>query len=208
MPTVLRLVRAATAAAILIALTYQLVRSLQDTDLGVVSFFSYFTVLSNVGAAAVLAVLAVRPELSTDPRFVPVRGAITLCMGITFVVYNALLAPASADVGLTARWVDVVVHVVGPLIVVLDWVVDPPGLRLSARVVAGWLVFPAVYFAYSLIRGPIVDWYPYPFLDPNEHSYLVIAVYAVVILAVFVLVALVLRWWAGRRVLRPAQIIP
>jgi hypothetical protein len=26
-------------------------------------------------------------------------------------VYNVLLAPESADVGLTARWVDVVVHV-------------------------------------------------------------------------------------------------
>ena len=43
MPLVLRLVRAAMAAAIVVALTYQLVRSLQHTDLGVVSFFSYFT---------------------------------------------------------------------------------------------------------------------------------------------------------------------
>jgi len=196
------------AAAIVIALTYQLVRSLQDTDLGVVSFFSYFTVLSNVGAAVVLAVLAVRPDLGTDARFVPVRGAITLYMTITFLVYNLLLAPASADVGLTANWVDLVVHVVGPLVVILDWVVDPPGQRPPGRVVAGWLVFPAVYFAYSLIRGPIVDWYPYPFLDPDEHSYLVIAVYAIVILALFVLVALALRWWAGRRALRPAQIAP
>ena len=63
MPTVLRLVRAGMAAAIAVALTYQLVRSLQHTDLGVVSFFSYFTVLSNVGAAVVLAALAVRPDL-------------------------------------------------------------------------------------------------------------------------------------------------
>lgn len=70
------------------------------------------------------------------------------------------------------------------------------------------MIFPAAYFAYSLIRGPIVDWYPYPFLDPNQHSYLVIAVYAIVILAVFVLDALALRWWAGRRALRPAQVMP
>jgi len=208
MPTVLRLVRAVMAAAIVVALTYQLVRTLQHTDLGVVSFFSYFTVLSNVGAAVVLGLLAVRPDLSSDRRFAPVRGAITLYMGITFLVYNVLLAPASADVGLTARWVDTVVHVVGPLVVALDWVVDPPRRWLSNRVVARWMIFPAVYFAYSLIRGPIVDWYPYPFLDPNEHSYLVIAVYAVVILAVFVLVALALRWWAGRRALRPAQVRP
>lgn len=208
MPTVLRSVRATMAAAIVVALTYQLVRALQHTDLGIVSFFSYFTVLSNVGAAVVLAALAVRPDLSSDRRIAPVRGAITLYMSITFLVYNLLLAPASADVGLTARWVDLVVHVVGPLVVALDWVVDPPRRWLSNRDVATWMIFPAVYFAYSLIRGPIVDWYPYPFLDPNQHSYLVIAVYAVVILAVFVLVALALRWWAGRRALRRAQVMP
>jgi len=207
MPMAQRVVRAAMAAAIVVALTYQLVRSLQHSNLGVVSFFSYFTVLSNVAAAVVLAILAVRPELSTDPRFVPVRGAVTLYMTITFLVYTVLLAPASADVGLTAKWVDLVVHFVGPIVVLLDWLVDPPRQSLPLQVVGTWLIFPAVYFAYSLIRGPIVDWYPYPFLDPGQHSYAVIVLYAVVILAVFVLVGLALRWWAGRPV-RRLQAIP
>jgi hypothetical protein len=30
-----------------------------------------------------------------------------------------------------------------------------------------WLAYPLVFCAYSLIRGPIVGWYPYPFLDPD-----------------------------------------
>jgi hypothetical protein len=30
------------------------------------------------------------------------------------------------------------------------------------------LVYPLAYCAYSLLRGPQVDWYPYPFLDPDE----------------------------------------
>jgi hypothetical protein len=207
MPIALRLVRAAMAAAIVIALTYQLVRSLQHTSLSVVSFFSYFTVLSNVAAAVVLASLAVRPDLSSDTRFVPVRGAVTLYMTITFLVYTLLLAPASADVGLTAKWVDLVVHFVGPIVVLLDWLVDPPRQSLPLPVVGTWLIFPAAYFAYSLIRGPIVDWYPYPFLDPGQHGYAVILLYAVVILVVFVLVGLALRWWAGRPV-RRLQTIP
>jgi len=132
---------------------------------------------------------------------------VTLYMTITFLVYTVLLAPASADVGLTAKWVDLVVHFIGPIVVLLDWVVDPPRRWLSLRVIGGWLVFPAVYFAYSLIRGPIADWYPYPFLDPNEHSYAVIVLYAAVILVVFLLVALALRWWAARPV-RRVQTIP
>ena len=28
-----------------------------------------------------------------------------------------------------------------------------------------WLVYPALYGAYTLIRGPVADWYPYPFID-------------------------------------------
>ena len=90
-------------------------------------------------------------------------------MVVTGLVYAVLLAPASADVGLTEPWVDAVVHEVAPVLVLLDWLVDPPGRRLSVRAGrARWLIFPAVYLVYSLVRGPIADWYPYPFLDPDH----------------------------------------
>ena len=29
------------------------------------------------------------------------------------------------------------------------------------------MVYPALYLVYTLIRGTRVDWYPYPFLDPD-----------------------------------------
>jgi hypothetical protein len=88
-------------------------------------------------------------------------------MTMTGVIYAVLLAPASADVGLTAQWVDVIVHEVGPLVVFVDWILAPPERRPVLRDIGAWLVFPVVYVVYSLIRGPIADWYPYPFLDPN-----------------------------------------
>ena len=31
--------------------------------------------------------------------------------------------------------------------------------------------FPLLYVVYSLIRGPFVNWYPYPFLDPRIGGY-------------------------------------
>lgn len=44
---------------------------------------------------------------------------------------------------------------------------------------------------YSLIRGPLVDWYPHPFLDPDEAGgHLGIAAYAVGIAAA----ALIFSW--------------
>ena len=59
---------------------------------------------------------------------------------------------------------------------------------------------PAAYLVYSLIRGPIVDWYPYPFLNPDEvGGYGGVAAYAVGIAALAALGTWVIVW-IGHRV--------
>jgi hypothetical protein len=193
--TVLRVVRAAVAALVVVALAAQFVQGRRDNGLQAENFFSYFTVLSNCAAAVVLAVLAARPSLASAPRFAVARGAVTLYMVVTALVYAALLAPASADVGLTEPWVDAVVHEVAPVLVLLDWLIDPPGRRLSLRQVATWLIFPAVYLVYSLVRGPIADWYPYPFLDPDHSTggYALVGITSAGILVTVIVLAALLR---------------
>jgi len=163
-----------------------------------VNFFSYFTVLSNIVAAAVLIAAAVRPTLLGEGRFQLVRGAATLYMAITGIVYNVLLAPASADVSTNLEWVNVVVHMIGPSFVVVDYALDPPRRRPTVVEAATWLVFPAVWLVYTMVRGPIADWYPYPFLDPDLHGAGEIVVTCLAIFVAFAAIAAVLRWWAGR----------
>jgi uncharacterized membrane protein len=51
---------------------------------------------------------------------------------------------------------------------VVDWLLDPPDRPPRIRRALAWLLYPLVYLAYSLIRGPRVGWYPYPFLDPQR----------------------------------------
>ncbi|WP_280481932.1 Pr6Pr family membrane protein, partial [Nocardia cyriacigeorgica] len=61
--------------------------------------------------------------------------------------------------------------------------------------------------AYTLIRGPVVDWYPYPFLDPREQGYVSLVIGLVVLTGVFALLAVAVvalgglarRWQDGRR---------
>ena len=43
--------------------------------------------------------------------------------------------------------------------------------HISFRTALWWVVYPLTYAAYTLVRGPIVLWYPYPFLDPAQHGY-------------------------------------
>jgi hypothetical protein len=198
---VLRLVRGAMAVAVVVAIATQLDVSADSATFDAVNFFSFFTILSNIAAVVVLVALVVRPALVESDRFTAVRGGATLYMFVTGLVYAVLLKPAVADLGLTESWIDTVVHVLAPIVVVADWVVAPPRTRPSVATAAGWLVFPLAWLAYTLVRAPIVDWYPYPFLDPDESGgYAGVAVACVGIAVLFALLAAGLRWWAGRGV--------
>jgi len=88
-------------------------------------------------------------------------------MGTTGVVYGLLLSGYTAELDTAVIWVNNVVHRIMPVVMVLDWLVDSPRTALTLRRALVWLVFPLAYLAYTLVRGPIVDWYPYPFLDPD-----------------------------------------
>lgn len=122
-------------------------------------------------------------------------------MVITGIVYAVLLA--NADVGLIAAWVNSVLHQVTPVALLADWVFFAPWPRAGGRRASQWLprlAFPLAYFAYSLSRGAVVDWYPYPFLDPRyPGGYGRIAVYAVVLAVVFALLALAVSAIGRRR---------
>lgn len=196
-----RALRLALASLLLVALAAHLAIGLSRNDLGVADFFSFFTILSNAAAVVMLSLLAGRPGRADSARFSLFRGAVTVYMAGTGIVYAVFLAPTGIDVGLTETWVDWSLHVIGPLAVVTDWVVDPPGNGLTNLAPGLWLGFPAVYLAYTLVRGSVVDWYPYPFLDPAQTSgYGGVVAWSGVVLVVTAAFGYGLLWWANRRV--------
>jgi hypothetical protein len=197
-----RALRLALASLIATALVAQLAISLSRSDLTIIRFFSFFTVLSNSSAVVMLTLMASRPGRDDAAGFATFRGAVTLYMTVTFLVYAVVLAPNTVDVGLTEPWIDWTLHIIGPIAVAADWISSPPATPLRTNTVSIWLVFPAVYLVYTLIRGPIVDWYPYPILDPNEgDGYAGVAIWSALILVVFVVFGFLYRWWSNRRVM-------
>ncbi len=185
------------AVAIVVAIVAQFVEAGDNPIFTPTNFLSYFTILSNIGAVVVLGSLALRPALVGSEPFVILRGAVTVYMAITGIVYNVLLAPAAADVSTQLAWVNSIVHVIGPVVVVVDWFVDRSPVRPTLGQAATWLIFPAVWLVYTMIRGPLADWYPYPFLNPDLHSVGEIVVTCIGILVAFVLVGLIIRWGSG-----------
>ena len=132
-----------------------------------VNFFSFFTIQSNIiGAVAVTIAALAGPAARGSVWLSQLRGAATLYMGVTGMIFSLLLS--GADVQTPIPWVNSVLHYIFPLFIVIDWLVDRSVRPLALRQGLVFLVYPVAYLAYSLIRGPIVDWYPYPFLDPQE----------------------------------------
>lgn len=64
-----------------------------------------------------------------------------------------------------------ILHVITPLLYVLRWIIYIPKGTLKWIDSIKWLIFPFIYLLYSLIRGRIVNGYPYFSVDLREIDY-------------------------------------
>ncbi|WP_051479270.1 Pr6Pr family membrane protein [Arthrobacter sp. H5] len=169
--------------------------------LGVVNFFSYFTILSNIFAATVFIIAAVRLARGYVPNDfdLAIRGASVVYMVFVGIVFSLLLR--DVPLGELLPWINTVHHYVMPVAVIIDWILQPPRIKILLKTALLWLVFPAVYVTYSLIRGPVSGFYAYPFFDPDvQGGYGGVAAYCAAMLIGFLAVALLIRWAGNRRV--------
>ena len=186
--------RVLAAAAIIVAIVGQFAQSwsmVSDRLAFVVNFFSFFTILSNALSAIVLLVGAWYAfTRRVDPvTYNLIRACVVTYMATTFVVYNLLLREISLDQATTVPWSNEILHVWAPLYLVADWVLAPGRRRIEWRRLWTIAILPIAWAVYSMIRGAIVGWYPYPFLDPAQQAgYGGVAVYVMAIAAFILLV--------------------
>jgi hypothetical protein len=165
-----------------------------------VRLFSYFTVLSNLLVAVVAAMLVVDPR--RDGRvFRVARIDGLVCIAVTGLVYATVLR-GLAELTPAGQVSNVLLHYVTPLLAVVVWLAVGPRPRIDARTLAWSLAAPLAWVAYTFVRGAIVGWYPYPFLDVTLHGYAG-ALGATLLVAVLLLVLAVLAGVVDRR-LAPA----
>jgi len=135
----------------------------------IVNFFSYFTILSNI-LASLLATTAVLAPQSGLGRFFErpvVAATVAMAMIVTGLIYTVVLRHMWQPVGLQFV-ADSGLHYVMPPLFALYWLTVVPRDALRLANIPSMLIYPLVYVVYSLIRGPLADWYPYPFLSVKD----------------------------------------
>jgi hypothetical protein len=197
--TPLRIVRAVSIVVVLAAIVAQ-AKVLADAGaFDATRFFAYFTIQSNLIGVAAFSWLVARPAAPRTRNVERLRGAAAAYLTVTFLVVIVLLG--GVDVQLQLPWVDVVLHKIFPIIVVADWLLDPPQVQLGLRDAAIWLVYPIVWVVLTLIRGEIdpAHWYPYPFLNPANGGYGQVAVTVVGVTIGFLAIAALYVWLGNWR---------
>jgi hypothetical protein len=155
-----------------------------STGARVANVFAFFTILSNllVGIAHVL--LAADPERDSRAMRVLVLDAV-VSIAVTGIVYNLVLAQTANPQGLH-EVADVFCHMITPLLAVLGWLLFGPRGLVDRDVVLLSAVYPLAWLAFTLVRGAVVDWYPYPFVDVVAHGYARVAINCLVVAVLFV----------------------
>jgi hypothetical protein len=170
---------------------------------GLVSFFSYFTVLTNTLVATVLTCEWTSRESAARRWFLQpwVSSAIVVSIAVVGLAYSLLLRHLWHPEG----WqflADELMHDIMPLLFLGYWWLCVPKGTLRLRHIALWLIYPLVYFVSVLWRGHVLAVYPYPFVDVDKLGYPQVFLNAGGLLAGFVLIALLvigLDRWLGRR---------
>jgi hypothetical protein len=153
------------------------------------NIFAFFTVQSNLIVGFTCAML-VRRTNRTSTLFNVFRLTGIVAITVTFLVFHAVLSHL-LDLDSWAQAANQLQHTVVPVMAVVGWLAFGPRGPTSARVAGLTVVFPALYMAFTMIRGPLSShFYPYPFADVTALGYLRVIINGVWIGLVFVGVAL------------------
>lgn len=176
--------------AILITTWIALILQLYLNTGSIANFFSFFTILSNLMVALNLSASFIPGKniFKEMCEKITVKTAIALYILVVGLIYNSVLRATWQPHGLQLV-ADNLLHVVVPFSYVMYWIVSVPKAALSWTGALKWGIFPLAYLIYSILRGSMISWYPYPFLNVDTLGYKQVILNSFFILLVFVFLA-------------------
>lgn len=169
----------------------------------------YYTIQSNILCMVYFALRMFYDNKGVTNGFgnfimsIHTKYSVTMCITLTFLVYHFLLAPSGGDVVRTLSPFlisNYILHYIIPIMTIVDLLIfdkHSPPLKWFDPFV--WLIIPAAYFLFIIIRAPLFgnigntsSPYPYPFMDFTLQPASQVLVNIVVIVLVFIVLGYVL----------------
>ncbi len=153
------------------------------------NFFSYFTIQSAMAAVLMLvsAGLVAFRRVSDPPWLDLLRAVVTTYLIVSGIVFAIIVVQASArHYTIEVPISDQVLHFWVPSLALVDWLIDERKARLSWKYLAWVVAYPIVWGVFTLVRGSIVGWYPYFFLDARQVTPVETVVYCTLCLILIV----------------------
>lgn len=169
---------------------------------GSITYFGYFTVLSNLLVAVIASMGLVVPESRAFSG--SVRGCATTAIVLVGIGYHVLLREVWDPQG-WQQVADNTLHYVVPLLSLAYWGLFPPRWRLADYAPLAWGAYPVAYFAYVIVRGELIGSYPYYFIDVGELGFATVLTNALAFLLAFVALGFGIRALAR---LRWSEVVP
>jgi hypothetical protein len=154
-------------------------------------YFSYFTIQANF-LVAVSMVFIIRDRLGSK-LFRVVRLASLVGITVTGIV-AAVALPPSPNYTIGSLVCDRLLHIVVPVLTFAGWVVFGPRGVVRREDLLPSLIWPVAWRAATLALGPVVSWYPYPFINVDQIGYGRTLVSCAVIALLFLGLAALARW--------------
>jgi TRAP-type C4-dicarboxylate transport system permease small subunit len=139
------------------------------TTTRIIRMLSFFTIQSNALVCATSWGLVLRPQRA-GPLWRVLRVDAIAGIAVTGVVYSIALSGLQHLHG-WARFCDNVFHYIVPIATVGGWLLFGPRGRVDRQSVLLGLIWPLLWFGYTLVHGAISGWYPYHFIDVGKIGY-------------------------------------
>jgi hypothetical protein len=149
-----------------------------------IDYFSFFTIETNLLVALALTIFCARPQAEQFFTRPSVTSALVVYIIVVGVVYAVLLRNLWHPHGLQLL-ADMVLHDAIPFLYPIYWLAFLPKGSLRWSDPAWWLVYPVLYFLYSMLRGAAYGIYLYPFFDAAQLGFARVSMNAFALLAFF-----------------------
>ncbi len=174
-------------SALLITFTLPIFNEVTEPLIDVyLKLLSYFTMQSNILVVIFLFIHGM--FYKTFKANKSIHTAFTVYITITGLLYITLLSNVFHPVGL-AKYSNVINHYFMPIIMLIHWFYFKSSKKLTLKNTLSWLVYPFIYAVAIIVRGTLVKFYPYPFVNVDKLGFVNVSINTIGLVLFFFIIS-------------------